>query len=470
MGELPGAETIYNSQLETGGLILIRELAEQAYKLKTDNHSLQGKALQRLSTSLQAMNDFLRKSEVEIRKFQLSRIRSLVDNAYKNVPFYHELYGACGYVEGGISSFSDFEQLPIISKDLLNSFDERIRVSEPRAMESADVSRTSGSSGKPFTMYRDPDHIVLHHLQVMRFYNSCLQRPLQASDWIYLIHHAGLAFSSLHGRFRTFQLPDLLPNTPLGKHLRYLRPKLLITLPSYLPIILKHKSEFKMSGVEAILTNSESSTQLERSYYSNALGVPVFDEYSSEELGLIATQCHYGKYHVAEDNVYLEVVNTDERGFGNVICTGLCNELMPLIRYDHGDLAKINTDHQRCECGSVCTSLIEINGRRDDAFHTREHKLVPSASILAAVDDILLAFNEAPEAFRLIQKSGESIDLLTKYKRGVPKNIPEILRLLKSRLSCLFGYPVELLHHEVDALPEQNSYKRRSIVREWKFN
>ena len=470
MSNFQKSEKIYASQLEDGGLMLIQKLAAQAHKLNTDNYVLQGKTLDRLQTSMGTMVDFLRKTEAEIREFQLSRIRRLVDSAYKNIPFYKELYGACGYVEGDISSFADFEQLPIVSKALLSSFDDRIRVSDPRAMQSADVSITSGSSGKPFTMYRDHEHIVLHHLQVLRFYNSCLQWPLQDRDWTYLLHHAALAFSSLHGKYRTFQLPDLLENTPLGEHLLFLRPRLLITLPSYLPIILQHKSEIKKCGIEAILTNSESSTHLERSFYSKALGVPIYDEYSSEEMGLIATQCPYGQYHVTEDNVYLEIVNADEIGYGNVICTSLCNDLMPLIRYDHGDVAKKNEDNPSCECGSFCTSLQEINGRRDDAFRTREHRLVPSASLLAAVDDILLEFNQQLEAFRLIQKSAESIELLTKYLGGSPKNMQETLHKLKVRLSSLFGYSVELHHREVDVMPEQKSYKRRSIVREWKYN
>lgn len=469
MGDFQQPEIIYASQLETGNLTLIEELAQQAYDRPTDNYRLQGKTLQLCSTNMESMIKFLRQSNADIRQFQLSKIKTLVDNAYKNVPFYRELYGACGYEEGCISSFADFERLPIISKALLSSFDDRLRVNNPEAIDSAYTIRTSGSSGRPFTLYRDDDYIVLEHLKFIRFYNSCLQRPLQEHDWIYTLHHAGLAFSSLHGKYRTFQLPDLIPSTPLGEHLLFLRPRLLITLPSYLPIILQHKSELKRSGVEAILTNSESSTRQERAYYSKALGLPIFDEYSSEEIGIIATQCTHGRYHVAEDNVYLEILNTDAQGFGSVICTGLSHELMPLIRFDHGDVAKKNVDLKYCECGSFCTSLEEINGRRDDAFRTRDHQLVPSASILAAVDDILITADRTLESFRLIQKSSETIELLTRYVGKPHKNMSEILNELKVRLSFLFGYQVELLHREVDALPEQKSYKRRSIVREWEL-
>lgn len=464
------AEIIYDAKQHHGTLTKIQNLANQAFVPKTDNSRLQGQALETWSKSSAQMDEFLRQSMAKIRAFQLSKIKTLVDNAFTNVPFYRELYTSCGYELGSLSSFSDFEQLPIINKSLLNTFDPSKIVNAPEHLKLANTSRTSGSSGNPFTVYSNDEDIILDHLQVLRFYNSCLKKPLQKSDWLYMLHHAGLAFSSLHGTYRTFQLPDLLPDTPLGEHLLHLRPRLLITLPSYLPIILQHKEQLKKSGVEAILTNSESSTQLEREYYSKALGLPIYDEYSSEEIGMIATQCDFGNYHVIEDGVYLEIINADARGFGNVVCTDLNNELMPLIRFDHGDVAKKNTSDSRCECGSACTSLEEINGRRDDAFRTRELEVVPSASLLAAIDEILITPDKTLKSFRLIQKNSETVELITQYGDKPHKDMTEILNGLRSRLSILFGYSITLLHRDVDVLPAQKSYKRRSIVREWELN
>ena len=49
MGDFPASEIIYDSQLDTGGLPLIKKLSEQAYRRRTDNYTLQGKTLRRLS-------------------------------------------------------------------------------------------------------------------------------------------------------------------------------------------------------------------------------------------------------------------------------------------------------------------------------------------------------------------------------------------------------------------------------------
>ena len=469
MKHLDTTENIYASQLERGNLLEIKKLAAQALRPRTDSYKLQTKALEEWENKFTSMTEFLLQPKIKIEEYQLLKIRNLVDNAYTNVPFYHEFYSASGYEKGSIRSFSDFAQLPIVTKKMLNSFDPHVRLNDAQAVKLANTSRTSGSSGNPFTIYSDDDDIILDHLQVMRFYNACLKTPLQPNEWLYMLHHSGLAFSSLDGKFRTFQLPDLYSNTPLGEHLKQLRPRLLITLPSYLPLILEHKSELKVSGVEAILTNSESSTQDEREYYSRELGVPIFDEYSSEEIGMIATQCSHGQYHVIEDGVFLEIVDFDTNGFGSVVCTDLNNEMMPLIRFDHGDIAKKSSLATPCACGSFCTSLGEINGRRDDAFRTRNNELVPSASLLAAVDDILITPDKTLVAFRLVQKDSETVLLITHYGGKPYKNMSEILAELKTRLSMLFRYPITLLHLETNDLPEQKSYKRRSIMREWVF-
>lgn len=461
---------IYNCQRQDGGLELIKKLARQVHRSPIDTHEHQSTALAYFVSHSSAAKEFFSFSKEALQDYQLSRLKVLADNAFSLVPAYREIYKGAGYELGGISTLEDFKKLPIMSKKILSAFDPSERVVDPAYMSKAFTARTSGSSGARFTVYRHHDYSPEDHLQFLRFYNSCLTSPLKEDDWVYLLHHAPLPFSSLLGKYRVFQLPDLLPETPLGEHLRYLKPRLMVVLPSYFPLILMHRDALLASGVEAILTNSESSTRAERDYYSKAIGVPIFDEYSSEEIGFIATQCVEGKYHVTEDSAYVEVINQDSQGFGSVICTDLMNMYMPMIRFDHGDIAHASERQQQCACGSHFSTLNEVNGRRDDAFRTREHTLVPSASILGALDEILLDGDQTLASFRIIQKSADTILLLTHYV-GLPcKSMADTLRELNARLSKLFGYPVILIHEEVVRLPENNSYKRKSIVREWELN
>lgn len=460
----------YDCQKYTNALEQVEKLAKSVSKPDTDTRIMQLYASHFWSANSRTMEAFQQLSTEDINQFKLERLKRLVDFAFENVPFYRELYAATGYESGAITSFEDFSKLPVVTKRQLREIDVVKRVSSPEKIITTPSTRTSGSSGTPFISFHDHSDIVRDYSEVLRFYNSCLKHPLDPSDWIYLIHHAGLWVSSFDGKHRTFQLPDLFPGTPLGQHLEFIRPRIISTLPSYLPLIKDMGLRLSDYGVEAIVTNSEYSPQSERNYYARELGVAVFDEYSSEEFGLIATQCSHGMYHVIEDGVHVEIINKDAREFGTVICTDLNNWFMPLIRFDHGDLARDASDNERCSCGRHGARISEVNGRSDDAFLTADNRVVPSASILAAVDDVLVEHDLNLNEFRVIQTSAADILLQTIYNGPTYCEMPKLLGGFNERLSNLFGYSVNLHHQEVDVLADVASYKRKCLVREWSIS
>lgn len=457
----------YDCQKFTNAIEQIEELAKSVSKPDTDSRVIQLDALRFWSANAQAMKKFQHFSKEDINQFKLERLKRLVDFAYEKVPFYRQLYTSVGYEPGAIASLEDFSKLPIVTKRQLREFEMVERVSSPHKIISTPSTRTSGSSGTPFISFHDQPDILRDYSEVLRFYNSCLKRPLESGDWIYLIHHAGLWVSSFDGTYRTFQLPDLFPATPLGQHLEFLRPRVISTLPSYLPLIKEMGLRLSDYGVEAIVTNSEYSPQSERDFYARELGVAVFDEYSSEEFGLIATQCSHGMYHVVEDGVHVEIIDKDASELGTVICTDLNNWFMPLIRFEHGDLAREVSAHEACSCGRHGARISEVNGRSDDAFLTADNRVVPSASILAAVDDVLVEHDLNLNEFRVIQTSATDVLLQTIYSGPTYCEMPKLLGHFNERLIALFGYSVNLHHQEVAALADVKSYKRKCLVRDW---
>jgi phenylacetate-coenzyme A ligase PaaK-like adenylate-forming protein len=121
-----------------------------------------------------------------------------------------------------------------------------------------------------------------------------------------------------------------------------------------------------------------------------SIGVPVLASYSSEEVGLIGSECASvpGNYHVATSNVLVEVL-ADE-GFeikgaklGRVLVTHLHSYATPFIRYDLGDLASLA---KRCACGHDGPVLYNIHGRTKSLlkhgdgsispFHIRDNELL----------------------------------------------------------------------------------------------
>ncbi len=98
-----------------------------------------------------------------------------------------------------------------------------------------------------------------------------------------------------------------------------------------------------------------------------SLNIPVRANYSSEEVGMIGSECEKfpGNYHVATSNVIIEVskddhINLGDKQLGRLLVTHLHSYATPFIRYDVGDVAS-HTD--RCSCGYDGPTLSDVYGR-----------------------------------------------------------------------------------------------------------
>lgn len=98
-----------------------------------------------------------------------------------------------------------------------------------------------------------------------------------------------------------------------------------------------------------------------------AFGLGVTDLYSSQETGIIATQCPVsGLYHTQDENLIVEVLDAQGRPCapgetGRVVITDLSNYATPLIRYEIRDYAEVGP---ACPCGRGLGTLKRILGRR----------------------------------------------------------------------------------------------------------
>ena len=150
---------------------------------------------------------------------------------------------------------------------------------------------------------------------------------------------------------------------------------------------MPHVDEFK-STLNVVVTHSEYSSKAQRQEWSRQLGVPVLDEYSSEEATRIALEMPDGHYYVCEDTVHLDVLDpvTMEPQVagqsGIAVITNLLNEAMPFIRYVQGDYITLPVTPAPSEIN--WSQIASIDGRLNDAFINKEDRKVPAGSILDA--------------------------------------------------------------------------------------
>ncbi|MDP6439464.1 MAG: hypothetical protein QGH74_07515 [Candidatus Brocadiia bacterium] len=105
-----------------------------------------------LLQTLRMMRSYRRVGRGRILEFQNACLRRLVAHAYGHVPYYRRLFDRNGINPQDIRTVGDLRAIPITEKNDLRDVpvaDTVARGVDPGGLES---SRTSGSSGEPFTI------------------------------------------------------------------------------------------------------------------------------------------------------------------------------------------------------------------------------------------------------------------------------------------------------------------------------
>jgi phenylacetate-CoA ligase len=400
----------------------------------------------------------------QVAAWQLDRIRMLVETAFATSPFYHRLYADAGYESGALVDWSDYAALPAISKqDIVDDF-EAFAWRKPLGAEDVYRSRTSGSTGQALTILQDQAASDAGHVFYLRHYEQLLGRPRREEEWVYEIYLAPNRYSSLDGRFPAFTLSQTCPPALAARHIARVGAPLLWAFPSYLLRMSAEAEDLASVGLEAICTHSESSTREERRQVAARFGAPVLDEYSSEELYLIATECRHGRYHVVEDNVRVDVLGGGKHG--EIVGTSLINTYMPFIRYRQGDAIELAGDAAgTCACGSRFTALTSFHGRADQLLRRRDGSVVPPDQVMGLYDRTLLTRDARVEEFRIVQDEQAAIDVLVRPPAGDDHPSPAPLSEFLAGLEELIGdRGCPIAAHVVDAMPSVLSHKRRLIT------
>jgi phenylacetate-CoA ligase len=123
--------------------------------------------------------------------------------------------------------------------------------------------------------------------------------------------------------------------------------------------------------VRLVLPVSENTPKPVWRVLERIFGAPLLLEYGCVEIGAMAYTCPAGTLHISHEHVILEVI--DEEGspvapgqVGRVVLTPYLSKTMPLVRYELGDLAILNSDP--CPCGRYpgLPALKSLEGRSFD--------------------------------------------------------------------------------------------------------
>lgn len=392
---------------------------------------------------------------------QENRLKSIINNAYENVPYYNTLFHSAGIAPKDIKNLADLKKIPITTKDTLRTLSTSI-YSRKHDLTKCSTHRTSGSTGIPLDIVYDREAGAYSYAGYERARRENGYRP---SKDILLNFSTTDSNHSGRKRWPSSRRYSLSVSRSVDDQIRIMKminPTVLWGYPSALQLIAQQYEQKETdNAVRLIFTASEINSPELKKYLASIFNASVLDVYGSWETGCIAWECckHEG-YHVAMENVVVEIV--DDRGEpvgpgekGRVIVTNLNSNAMPFIRYELGDFAI--PIEEECSCGRGGSMIRQIEGRYDDFIK------LPSGITLSprSLSSPIRLMSEILE-FQIVQ---EKLDLIKVYIK-VDGNADQkhLESIITNDLSQIVGNNTQIEVKFVDTISRTSSGKLRSVI------
>jgi phenylacetate-CoA ligase len=346
----------------------------------------------------------------ELEARALTRLRPLLDHAYRHVPHYRDVFARAGLVPSDIRALADLARLPVTTKaDLRAGFPNRVVAAMLPTRRRREVS-TSGSTGFPFRFYADRaateawlgSYLFFREWAGVALGDTFIYvpGPVRASGrtawaaWFKRLTRRTLVSE------RTLDLSDSeLDLVQLEMRLGHLTsgsPFVVWGFPSY---VARLAAQLLDSGItlpaypKVVITHAETLSPLNAAAISRAFRCPIANHYSSWEVLHLAQTCpdNPAVLHINSERAILRVVRENgspcgPHEAGRVVITDPTNYVMPFVNYDIGDRAVAGPP---CPCGRGFPTLLGIEGRFGEAMRTPTGRLVLPIAVGRFLDGLV---------------------------------------------------------------------------------
>jgi phenylacetate-CoA ligase len=328
-----------------------------------------GRAARQARFIVQALHDE-RRTSADVLRLQDARLRAMVRHAWSTSRFYRDKLRAAGLRPDDIRAVADLVHLPPTTKLELQAAEPGAALARGFSPEHTVVEATSGSSGTVLQVHHSAQAYDRYFAFAFRHLWDLGYRPWHRVAYTAYDPLLPLPWERLGLGIR--QQIDLRRRDPrcYVEDLLRIRPDVITAYPSILRLVIRSATPAELAQIRPrfIHLHSELLTAGIRAEISAAFGCDCFDDYSTFEFHHVAYECRAHTYHVAADNVVVEIVR-DGRPVrpgeeGEILLTGLTNRAMPLLRYQIGDVGTAGTE--TCSCGRGFPGMRLLQGRVDD--------------------------------------------------------------------------------------------------------
>jgi phenylacetate-CoA ligase len=211
------------------------------------------------------------------------------------------------------------------------------------------------------------------------------------------------------------------------------QPVILEANPSLLARLCRYAFSNKKTVFQPglIVFTYEYPTNLHYRQIRRVFTSPLVSSYGTTETGYVFMQCEAGKFHQNTESCHVDFqpLKQEHGGpfLGRILVTTFNNPWYYMVRFDVGDLARIDKDG-KCSCGRDSGMILSaVEGRSANATFTIDGRLVTPRELDNALVEL-----EAIDEFRLDQVKDDVYELhLVSPRSDKPRLSEEATRILK---------------------------------------
>ena len=308
-------------------------------------------------------------------KWREERVAYILHRAATRVPYYRDHWQERRR-KGDRASWEMLANWPLLEKNAVRMNPQAFLADDcdPRRMYK---EQTSGTTGTPLKIWRSRSTLSTLHAIVDARTRGWDEIPAGARwarlggqlvtpvrrrrppFWVWNAAMRQLYLSAYH------LAPDLIPHY-LDALVRY-RIVLLAGYPSAVQALAHEavrlgRRDLQMTAVHA---NAEPVLPEQRAIIAEAFQCPIRESYGMAESVAAAGECSAGRLHQWPEFGHVEI-----QADGELVCTGLLNPDMILIRYRVGDRGQPPLDNTPCACARSLPAMGRIEGRISDVLLT----------------------------------------------------------------------------------------------------
>jgi len=323
---------------------------------------------------------------------QWQRLQKLLEHASTHSVFYSERFRASGLRLTELCSVSDFQRLPLLTKDDIRANRDRM-VAGNSIKEQLIPMKTSGSTGVSLELFVDDASVQWKRAVTMTYdrwagwdlgerVGAIWGNPQHTVNWRARLRNLLLdRFTYLD----TLKMDE-------AEMLHFYRtlcskpPAILFGHAHSLFLFARFMQEKGLAGIRprGIISTCMVLHDFERQAIEKVFGCRVTNRYGCEEVSLIACECPEGNMHLNCDTLLVEFIR-DGRPVppgepGAIIVTDLTNYGMPFIRYKVGDVG-VPSVKTSCPCGCTYPMMDSLEGRVADYVVTPDGNYISGISL-----------------------------------------------------------------------------------------